>query len=87
MNEKKPDPIAECHRLGITIQVDSTDTIAALDAWDTADEAEIARVLVACLETSNEIRNVIEPFAIQRLARERAAKFALAANRRMELHP
>jgi len=79
------DPIAECHRLGIAIRVDASDTLAALDAWETADDAEIARVLRGCFEHQSEFAKFVEPFAVRWLARERAARYALAANRRMEL--
>lgn len=83
--QASPDPIAECHRLGITIRVDAADTVAALDAWETADDAEVARVIAACLETQPDLHKIVEPFAVRRLARESAARYALAANRRMSL--
>lgn len=83
--DQQTDPIAECQRLGIAIRVDAADSVAALDAWETADDAEVERVLRACFEADSAFAALVEPHAVRRLARERAARYALAANRRMEL--
>lgn len=107
-HQPTPDPIAECHRLGITITTDSSDTQAALHAWETAEPEETLRVLTACVETVTglgedvlaivlptlwgkpqdvgpQLRRLLQPHAIDYIAREMAAEYALAANRRMEL--
>lgn len=102
------DPILECQRRRIAVQVTGEDKLNARDAWAEASEAEVLRVLRACCQTvaglseevhdlvlphlwpervirTSDLRTLLEPHAIEYLAKESAARYALAANRRMEL--